>query len=278
MAEILTLSFKSRRFVVGFVLFILVLGFAFVGPMIHDQDPTQAVGGLYNAPSVKAPLGTDNLGHDVLSQLMHGTKTSLLVGLIAGIVAIVIGVAVGSLAGYLGGIADEILMGLTNVFITIPPIVFLILLSVSVTNRSAIGMGVIIGMTGWPWTARAVRAQASSLRTRGHVDLARITGISTVEMVIKEILPYMFSYIFMAFILQLTGAIANEATLSMLGLGPSNVVSLGMMLHWALLWEAVRVGAWWAFVPPVIFLTVISFSLMLMNSGMDEIFNPRLRK
>ncbi len=278
MAEILTLLFKSKRFIAGFVLFALILGFGILGPLVNPQDPTRSIGGLYDAPSTQALLGTDNLGHDILSQLMHGTKTSLLIGLIAGIVATLIGVTIGSLAGYRGGLTDEILMGLTNIFITIPPIVILILLSVAVTSRSAIGMGMIIGVTGWPWTARAVRAQASSLRTREHIDVARITGIGTVEMVIREVLPYMFSYIFMAFILQLTGAIANEATLSMLGLGPSNSVSLGMMLHWALLWEAIRVGAWWAFVPPVFFLTVISFSLMLMNSGMDEIFNPRLRK
>ncbi len=169
-------------------------------------------------------------------------------------------------------------MGFTNIFITIPPIVILILISVAVDIRSAPAMGVIIGVTGWPWTARAVRAQTSSLRTREHIDVARITGIGPLEMILTEVLPYMFSYIFMAFILQLSSAILNEATLSMLGLGPSQTVSLGIMLQWALLWEAVRTGAWWAFLPPVFFLTVISFSLMLMNSGMDEVFNPRLRK
>lgn len=278
MREIFILLIKSRRFMTGLILFVAVLVFGLVGPIFNPQDPFQSVGGLYDPPSNKTILGTDNLGRDVFTNLMHGTRTSLLIGLIAGIVSTVIGVTIGSLAGYSGGIVDEALMGFTNVCITIPPVVVLILLSIALPIRSSVAMGVIIGVTGWPWTARAVRAQATSLRTREHVDLARITGIGTFEMIVQEILPYMFSYISMAFVLQLTSAVLNEATLSMLGLGPSNTVSLGVMLQWALLWESVRVGAWWAFVPPVFFLTIISFSLNLMNTGMDEIFNPRLRK
>lgn len=278
MSEIFILLFKSKRFIAGLVMFIAVLLFGLLGPAFNPQNPFQSVGGLYDPPSDKVLLGTDNLGRDVFTQLMHGTRTSLLIGLIAGIVSTIVGVAIGSVAGYCGGVVDEALMGFTNIFITIPSVVVLILLSIALPIRSSIAMGIIIGITGWPWTARAVRAQTASLRTREHVDVARITGIGTVEMIIQEILPYMFSYIFMAFVLQLTGAIRNEATLSMLGLGPSNTVSLGIMLQWALLWESVRTGAWWAFIPPVFFLTVISFSLNLMNAGMDEIFNPRLRK
>ncbi|NLV92727.1 MAG: ABC transporter permease [Firmicutes bacterium] len=278
MGEVLTLLFRSRRFIAGLIMFICVLAFGLFGPFFSDINPFQSVGGLYDSPSKTAWLGTDNLGRDVFTGLMYGTRTSLLIGLIAGCIATLIGVTIGSVAGYSGGLLDEALMGFTNIFITIPPIVILILISVAVDIRSAPAMGVIIGVTGWPWTARAVRAQTSSLRTREHIDVARITGIGPLEMILTEVLPYMFSYIFMAFILQLSSAILNEATLSMLGLGPSQTVSLGIMLQWALLWEAVRTGAWWAFLPPVFFLTVISFSLMLMNSGMDEVFNPRLRK
>ncbi len=278
MGEVFTLLFKSKRFIMGLILFCTLLTFGLLGPAFTGIDPFKSLGGLFDAPSAQAWLGTDNLGRDVFTQLMYGTRTSLLIGLIAGTIATLLGVTIGSFAGYRGGLIDETLMGMTNIFITIPSIVILILLSVAVNIRSAPAMGLIIGVTGWPWTARAVRAQASSLRTREHIDVARITGMGTFEMIVREVLPYMFSYIFMAFILQLSSAILNEATLSMLGLGPNQTVSLGIMLQWALLWEAVRTGAWWAFLPPVFFLTVISFSLMLMNSGMDEVFNPRLRK
>lgn len=278
MGEVLILVFRSRRFIIGAVLFLSVLAFGVIGPLISDRDPFQMAGGLFDAPSEKSILGTDNLGRDVFTQLMYGTGTSLLIGFVAGVVATTIGVSIGTVAGFKGGFIDELLMGITNILITIPSIVVLILLSVAVKGRSAMVMGVIIGVTAWPWTARAVRAQTSSLRTREHVDLARISGYTTAELIIKEVMPYMFSYIFMAFILQFSGGITNEATLSMLGLGPYQTVSLGVMLHWALLWESVRTGAWWAFIPPVLFLAVTSFSLMLINAGMDEVFNPRLRK
>ena len=278
MGEILALVLRSRRFIVGAVLFLAVLCFGVIGPRVTDRDPFQMVGGLFNPPSEKNILGTDNLGRDVFTQLMYGTGTSLLIGFVAGVVATGIGVTIGTVAGFKGGFVDELLMGITNILITIPAIVVLILLSVAIKGRSATVMGVIIGITSWPWTARAVRAQTSSLRTREHVDLARISGYTTAELIVKEILPYMFSYIFMAFILQFSAGITNEATLSMLGLGPYQTVSLGVMLHWALLWEAVRTGAWWAFLPPVAFLAVASFSLMMINAGLDEVFNPRLRK
>jgi len=116
-----------------------------------------------------------------------------------------------------------------------------------------------------------------SLRGREHVDIARLNGASVVEIIWREIMPYILSYIFMAFVLQVASGILNEAGISMLGLGPSNVVSLGTMLSWALLFESVRSGAWWAFVPPAITIALITFSLYFMNTGMDEIFNPRLR-
>jgi peptide/nickel transport system permease protein len=139
-------------------------------------------------------------------------------------------------------------------------------------------MGIIIGVTAWPWTARAIRAQTSSLRAREHVDVARLSGAGSVRIIVFEILPYMFSYIFMAFVLQLSSGILSEATLSLLGLGPDNTISLGKMLQFALQGEAVRTGAYWAIIPPTLFLAVISFGLLLLQSSLDEVFNPRLRK
>jgi peptide/nickel transport system permease protein len=237
------------------------------------------VGGLYDPPSSKAWLGTDNFGRDVFTQLMYGTRTSLMIGGLAGAVATAIGVVLGTVAGFRGGIIEEALMGLTNVIITIPSIVVLILLSIAVGNRSILTMAVIIGVTSWPWTARAVRAQTSSLRAREHVDIARMCGAGTLSLIAWEILPFMFSYVFLAFVLQMASGILQEAALSLLGLGPGNsTISLGIMLYWSLLWESVRTGAWWAFVPPTILLTVIAFSLLLLQSSMDEIFNPRLRR
>jgi peptide/nickel transport system permease protein len=269
----------NQRFWVSLILLVLLLGFGIFGPTIFDKpNPMKIVGGLYDKPSAAAWLGTDNFGRDVFTQLMYGTRTSLIIGSIAGVVATLIGLLIGTVAGYKGGWVEEALMAFTNVVITIPSIVILILLSIAISTRSIFTMGLIIGVTSWPWTARAVRAQASSLRTREHVDVARLSGAGTMALIIGEIIPYMLSYVVMAFVLQLSTGILQEAALSMLGLGPNNTVSLGIMLFWALLWESVRTGAWWAFVPPTLLLTLIAFLLLLLQSSIDEIFNPRLRK
>ncbi len=269
----------NGRFLFSAVVLVLILGFGFLGPIIFNRpNALVTVGGLYDAPSATAWLGTDNFGRDVFTQLMYGVRTSLIIGVIAGLVAIFLGLIIGTLAGYTGGWVEEVMMAATNVVITIPSIVILILLSLAIGTRSIVVMGIIIGLTNWPWTARAVRAQASSLRTREHVEIARLSGASTMSLIIWEIIPFMLSYVVMAFVLQLSSGILTEATLSMLGLGPSGSVSLGIMLQWALLWESVRTGAWWAFVPPVLLLTLIAFSMLLLQSSIDEIFNPRLRR
>ena len=269
----------SPRFWFALVLTLGVLAFGFLGPYLTGiDDPDRIVGGLYMEPSAEAWLGTDNFGQDVFTQLLYGTRTSLIIGFIAGAIATGIGLIIGLSAGFYGGIMEEVLMGVTNVVITIPSIVVLILLSIAVGSRSIFSIAIIIGVTSWPWTARAVRAQASSVRTREHVDLARLNGANTFSLMFWEVLPYMLSYIVMAFVLQLTSSILQEAALSMLGLGPSDSISLGIMLFWALLWESIRTGAWWAFVPPTVFLTLIAFALLLLQSSLDEVFNPRLRR
>ncbi len=269
----------NGRFLFSLSVLILILGFGFLGPIIFNRpDALVTVGGLYDAPSSAAWLGTDNFGRDVFTQLMYGVRTSLIIGVIAGLVAIFLGLIIGTLAGYTGGWVEEVMMAVTNVVITIPSIVILILLSLAIGTRSIVVMGIIIGLTNWPWTARAVRAQASSLRTREHVEIARLSGAGTLSLILWEIIPFMLSYVVMAFVLQLSSGILTEATLSMLGLGPSGSVSLGIMLQWALLWESVRTGAWWAFVPPVLLLTLIAFSMLLLQASIDQIFNPRLRR
>lgn len=269
---------RSGRFLASLLMVAGVVLFAVVGPMIVGREPGEIVSMPFDPPSRYALLGTDNFGRDELTQLMYGARTSLLIGVIAGVIALLIGTVVGTVAGYYGGNTDEILMGITNVFITIPSFVVLILLSIALRSRSVLVMGLVIGITSWPWTARAVRAQASSLRAREHVDVARLSGASGLSIIARDIIPYMLSYLAMAFTLQLSSAVLTEASLSMLGLGPTNTVSLGVLLQWALLWEAVRLGNWWTFLPPAFLLALIAFSLQLLNASLDEMYNPRLRR
>jgi peptide/nickel transport system permease protein len=229
------------------------------------------------APKVLHVLGTDNFGRDTLAELVAATRTSLLIGLMAGTIATFIGLSIGLLAGYIGGNIDNFFSSIINIFIVIPSFVILVLISVSLRTRGFVTTALVIGITAWPWTARSVRAQTTSLRNRDHVNLSKLSGHSLPRIIVKDILPYVASYVMMAFILQMASGILAEASLSMLGLGPQNVASLGLMMSWAMNFSALPNGAWWAFLPVVAVIALITFSLNLINSGLDQIFNPQIR-
>jgi peptide/nickel transport system permease protein len=227
------------------------------------------------------PLGTDNFGRDVLTELVKATAVSLEIGLVAGVIATLIGLTLGLLAGYIGGLVDDVIMFITNLFTVIPTFVLLILISYSLgqAQRGAVMVAVVIGLTSWVWTTRAVRAQVVSLRNRDHVNLSKLSGHSIIHIIVADILPYIASYVVMALILQISSAILAEASLSILGLGPktSDVPTLGLMMNWAMIYQAQILGKWWAYMPVLITIALATFSMNLMNTGLDQVFNPALR-
>ena len=237
------------------------------------------VGQVANVKSL--PLGTDNFGRDVLKELVSAAGTSIVIGMIAGIVATLIGLTLGLLSGYVGGLVDDLIMFVTNIFTVIPGFVLLILISYSIgqEQRGATVVAMVIGFTSWTWTARSVRSQVISLRNRDHVNLSKLSGHSLVRIILTDILPYIASYVVMAFILQVSSGILAEAHLSLLGRGPKTTTTptLGLMMNWAMLYSAHTNGSWWAYFPVILTITCISFSLNLMNTGLDQVFNPTLR-
>ena len=231
--------------------------------------------------TVTVPMGTDNFGADMATKLASSIGVSLQIGLLAGIIATIIGLFFGLLSGYLGGWVDDFLVFITNLFTVIPSFVILILIANSVGQaaRGPMMVAMIIGCTSWPWTARSVRSQVLSLRNRDHVNLSKLSGHSMPRIIVQDILPYVASYVVMAMILQISSGILSEAQLSMLGLGPSTATTttLGIMMNWAQQFAAIQSDSWWAFIPVVISITLITFSLNLMNTGLDQVFNPQLR-
>lgn len=226
-------------------------------------------------------LGTDNFGRDVLTELISAIKTSLKIGFIAGLIATLIGLSLGLLAGYLGGFIDDLIMFVTNLFTVIPSFILLILISYSIGKnaRGVMMVAIIIGVTSWTWTTRSVRSQVISLRNRDHVNLSKLSGHSLLRIILTDILPYIASYVVMALILQVSSGILAEAQLSMIGLGPAttSVSTLGLMMNWAMSYSAHLNGNWWAYFPVILSIALISFSLNLMNTGLDQVFNPQLR-
>lgn len=270
--------FKNKKFIIGMIIFLLFLLTGLLGPYFYKVDPTEMSWDYEQAPSAKHPLGTDTYGRDILAQLIYGIRSSLYVGFLAALISLVIGSIIGSLAAVKRGIIDDVLMAITNIVLTTPSILVAILIASYLRFRSLEVVAVILGLFQWPWYARAIRAQLMSVMSREYVYLSRMAGYSDLRLVIEDLLPTIATYAFMSFVLFINGGIMGEAGLSLIGLGPTQGVSLGLMLQWSVLMDGIRRGLWWWFVPPGIAIVAVTASLMVISTTMDEVFNPRLRE
>jgi peptide/nickel transport system permease protein len=276
--EALYFARRNRKLIVGLTVVLLFLGVAIVGPLLNDHGPNEYVGPPAQRPSSQYWFGTTMFGQDVFAQFTHGLRSTFLVGLLGGGLAAVIGMLIGFTAGYRGGTVDEVLNMITNVVLVIPTLAVLLIIATYLRVRGVVPEAVFIGLFSWPWVARAIRAQTFSLRSRDFVDLARLSGASGGRIVFGEIAPNMSSYLFMTFILLFGGSVLMAATLDFIGLGPTEGISLGLMMNNAVLWSALPLGLWWWFIPPGLGITVIVGALYIMNVGLDEVFNPKLRE
>jgi peptide/nickel transport system permease protein len=277
-SEFLYFALRNWKFVLGVGIVLATLAVALVGPLLADYDPLEFGGPTDAPPSSDYWFGTTSFGQDVFSQFVHGLRAAFLVGAVGGGIAWLLGAAVGFTAGYRGGWVDDLLNMLTNVVLVIPTLAILIIVAAYVNVHSYTTEAILIGITSWPWAARAVRAQTFTLKTRDFVDIARLSGRSTRRIIATEIAPNMSSYLLMMFILLFGGAILIGASLDFLGLGPADSVSLGLMMNSSFLSSALLLGSWWWFVPPGVGIIAIVGGLYVMNVGLDEIFNPRLRE
>jgi peptide/nickel transport system permease protein len=276
--ELLYFLLRDKRILFSACVIVALLIVALVGPRLREYGPNEYVGPAAQAPSDEYWFGTTMFGQDVFIQFAHGLGATFFVGLVGGGLAALIGMTVGFVAGYRGGIVDEVLNMLTNVVLVIPTLMVLIVVVAYVEARGLLVEAVFIGFTSWPWAARAIRAQTLSLRSRDFVDLARLSGMSTRRIITGEIAPSMSSYLMLTFILLFGGAVLIAATLDFIGLGPTDGISLGLMMNNAVMWSALQLGMWWWFIPPGLGITLVVGALYIMNVGLDEVFNPRLRK
>jgi peptide/nickel transport system permease protein len=276
--EFFYFAVRDRKIFISLAILATMLVIAVVGPTLRDYGPQDYVGPAAQPPSSEYWFGTTAFGQDVFVQFVHGVGATFFVGLVGGGLAALVGMTVGFVAGYRGGLVDEVLNMLTNVVLVIPTLMVLIVVVAYVDARGLLVEAVFIGFTSWPWAARAIRAQTLSLRSREFVDLARLSGQSTRQIIVGEIAPNMSSYLMLTFILLFGGAVLIAATLDFIGLGPTDGMSLGLMMNNAVLWSALQLGTWWWFIPPGVGIVLIVGSLYILNVGLDEVFNPRLRK
>jgi peptide/nickel transport system permease protein len=275
--EALHFALRNRKLLFGASVVGLFLLLALFGPLLTDKDPLAFDGIPNSAPSGDAWFGTTSSGQDVFAQFVHGLRASFLVGAVGGAIAALVGMLVGFTAGYRGGLVDDLLNMLTNVVLVIPTFALLIIVAAYVKIHGYLVEAVFIGLTSWPWAARAVRAQTFSLANRDFVDIARMSGRGPWQIVTREIAPNMSSYLLMMFILLFGGAVLIGATLDFIGLGPADAMSLGLMMNNAVLWSALQLGYWWWFIPAGVGIMAIVGGLYVMNVGLDEVFNPKLR-
>jgi peptide/nickel transport system permease protein len=281
LARLSRLLRENKKATAGLTIVLVFVIIAIIGPFVAPYNPSQmAVGPPMQPPSPQHWLGTTKLGQDILSQLLVGTRESLLVGFGVGILSTIIAVLVGMTAGYLGGWVDEVLMLLTNIFLVLP---FFPLAIVAASYAQAFnirGIAVIIvvlTLTGWAWAARVKRSQTLALRNRDFILAAQVSGESWYRIILSEILPNMGALVAASFIFATIFAVLGEAGLEFIGLGDISAVTWGTMLYWAQNNEALLLGAWYWFIPPGLCIGLFAVGLTLLNYAIDEMTNPRLR-
>jgi peptide/nickel transport system permease protein len=251
-----------------------------IGPEVSPYDPSYsnpAPSLALHPPDAAHLLGTTQSGQDVLSQLLIGIRMTLELALIVGVVATALAVIVGVSAAFLGGLWDEVLSLASNVFLVIPSLPLLILLLGYLPQKGQTATILVLSVLGWPWGARVIRAQTMAIRNRDFVAAARETGESTWRILAVEIVPNEISLIAANFVNTVLYAIGASVALAFIGVADLSSWSLGTMLYWAESQQALQLGAWWWFIPPGLAVALMGTALVLLNTGIDELGNPRLR-
>jgi len=267
----------SKLGLLGLALFVFIVAIALAAPIIAPYNPWLTVGPPFGAPTTAHILGTNDAGQDIFSELLYGAQTSLLVGVSAALLVTALGTAVGIVAGYFGGVIENALMRITDIFLIIPDLPFIMILALYL-GPSVWNIILAIGILWWSGTARVIRSIVLTIKEEPYIESARSIGASNSHIMLSEILPHTIPVIIVG-VIRFTGfGVLYEAGLSFLGLGDPNAKSWGTMLHFAESRGALLRGMWWWFLPPgfCISLTIISFTLI--SFSLDKILNPKMRK
>jgi len=267
----------NRKVSIGLAILAFFVLLSIVGPLFLRQDPNAFSVDRLDPPSAAHWLGTTQTGQDVLTQLLVGTRFSLLMGFVIGTLTMIISIIIGLASGYFGGLIDEVLSLITNVFLVLPTLPLAILLAAFAAYRGPLTIVIVLTVTGWSWGARVLRAQTLSMRNRDYVEAARASGETTLRIIFFEILPNEISIVAAELLGTVIYAILAETGLEFLGLGDITSTSWGTMLYWAGNNDALLLGAWWWFLPPGLCIAVLGAGLAFINFGIDEVANPRLR-
>jgi peptide/nickel transport system permease protein len=264
----------------GLVLIVALLLFAGIGRLVWDVAQGAPLSGPPNRPpSWEHPLGTDRQGRDLLSVMIVATPLTLYIGLLAGLLGVVIGTTLALIAAYYGGRVDALIRGVVDVGLTIPPLLVLILLAVSLHSGLTVSqMALVVASLAWLSPTRTIRAQALTIKERAYVQVARLSGSRGAKIIFLEIMPNLLPYLAATFVGTVSAAILASIGLEILGLGVIEANTLGITLYWVNYYSALLHGMWWWFLPPVIIIILLFVGLFSISAGLDELANPRKRR
>jgi len=282
----------NRKFLSGSALVLVIILFGLLGPLFWDTKlarvgsaelnmppvgVTVEVDGVKYVGSMTNPLGTESNGRDILASLMVGAPMSLQIGILAAVIGMSIGVVLGCTAGYLGGWADSVIRTVADAWITIPALTVLITMAAYVRQIELSTMALILAVFAWPQPTRLMRAQVLTLRERGYVRMAQLSGVPPLKIMIQEMVPNMLPWMAASLSGNISANILAASSLEALGLGPTRIPTLGMTIYYSIRAAAILRGMWWWWGFPILTLVIIFVGLFLIATGLDEIANPRLR-
>lgn len=270
---------RNPSLIAGLALILGLALFSGIGMLFVDTSRVRPLTApSYQPPSAEFPLGTDKLGRDLLAVMIAGTPLTIEVGLIAGVLGVTVATVLAFVSAYYGGRLGAIIGWVVDVGLTIPNILILILIAISTGGLNVTQMALVVSSTAWLWPTRTIRSQVLSLRKRAYVEVARMSGMGGLEIIVKELVPNLLPYIMSSLVNTTASAILASVGLEALGLGPADAPTLGMTIYWVILYAAVLQGIWWWWLSPIVIILIVFVALFLISLGMDELANPTLRR
>jgi peptide/nickel transport system permease protein len=271
---------RNPTLITGSLLLLLIALFVMVGASVTSPEDARPLSFRPSQPpSAEHWLGTDRLGKDILAVMVEGTPKTIRIGLIAGAIGVAIGTVLAFFSGYYGGAFDTLTRSLVDVLRTVPPLLVLVIIAISVPGTMSVEMmALIVAALAWLGPTRVLRSQVLVIRQQPYVEMARFTGMSGPEIIIREMMPNLMPFIVAVFVTSVSGAILASIGLEALGLGPFEANTLGMTIYWNIWYASLINGWWWWWAPPIIIIVVLFVGLFLVSQGLDEWSNPRLRK
>jgi peptide/nickel transport system permease protein len=270
---------RNPALLIGLLFLFSLLLFVVIGHFTVDLAEARPLSVIpLQPPSRDLPFGSDKQGRNLYAVMVVGTPLTLRIGLFAGTVGIVVGATLAFIAGYYGGIVDNIIKGIVDVGLTIPGLLILIIIGMNVRGGLTVNqMALVVSLLAWLYPARTIRSQVLTLKQRGYVQVARLSGMSSPEIIVKELMPNLLPYLGASFVGAVSAGVLAAIGLEVLGLGPFEAPTLGMTIYWINYNAAIINAWWWWWVPPIVVIGILFTGLFLVAVGLDEIANPRVR-